>query len=60
MATAKKANRIVVTLACTECKERNYTTEKNRKNTQGRMELEKYCLSLPQARPASRDSLSAR
>ncbi len=43
MATAKKANRIVVTLACTECKERNYTTEKNRKNTQGRMDLEKSC-----------------
>ena len=43
MATAKKANRIVVTLQCTECKERNYTTEKNRKNTQGRLELEKYC-----------------
>jgi large subunit ribosomal protein L33 len=43
MAPAKKANRIVVTLACQECKERSYTTEKNRKNTQGRMELMKYC-----------------
>ncbi len=43
MATAKKANRIVVTLQCTECKERTYTTEKNRKNTQNRLELEKYC-----------------
>jgi large subunit ribosomal protein L33 len=43
MATQKKANRIVVTLQCVECKERNYTTEKNRKNTQGRLELEKYC-----------------
>ena len=43
MATAKKANRIVVTLSCTECKERTYTTSKNRKNTQGRMELMKYC-----------------
>ena len=43
MATAKKANRIVVTLACSECKERNYTTQKNRKNTQSRLEIEKYC-----------------
>jgi large subunit ribosomal protein L33 len=39
----KKANRMVVTLACTECKERNYTTMKNRKNDSGRMELKKYC-----------------
>jgi len=40
---AKKENRIVVTLACTECKERNYTTEKNRKNDTGRMEIKKFC-----------------
>ena len=40
---AKKANRLVVRLTCTECKERNYTTEKNRKNDSGRMELKKYC-----------------
>jgi large subunit ribosomal protein L33 len=43
MATPKKANRLVVTLACTECKERNYTSQKNRKNTQGRLEIKKYC-----------------
>jgi large subunit ribosomal protein L33 len=43
MATAKKANRLTVTLACVDCKERTYTTEKNRKNTQGRLELMKYC-----------------
>ena len=40
---AKKENRLVITLACTECKERNYTTEKNRKNDSGRIELQKYC-----------------
>jgi len=40
---AKKAIRIVATLACTECKERNYTTQKNRKNDPGRLELKKYC-----------------
>jgi large subunit ribosomal protein L33 len=40
---AKKAIRLVMTLACTECKERNYTTSKNRRNDPGRMELKKYC-----------------
>ncbi|MCB8984216.1 MAG: 50S ribosomal protein L33 [Ardenticatenaceae bacterium] len=40
---AKKAVRLHVTLACTECKERNYLTEKNRRNDPGRMELQKYC-----------------
>jgi len=40
---AKKENRIIVTLACAECKERNYTTEKNRKNDSGRIEFQKYC-----------------
>ncbi|MCD6519969.1 MAG: 50S ribosomal protein L33 [Anaerolineae bacterium] len=40
---AKKANRVVITLACTECHERNYTTEKNRRNDSGRLSLRKYC-----------------
>ena len=40
---AKKANRIIITLACTQCKERNYTTEKNKINDPGRLELRKYC-----------------
>lgn len=40
---AKKAVRIVITLACTECKERNYTSQKNRRNDQARLELKKYC-----------------
>ncbi|NLG52311.1 MAG: 50S ribosomal protein L33 [Chloroflexi bacterium] len=40
---AKKENRIVITLSCTECKGRTYTTEKNRKNDAGRIELMKYC-----------------
>ncbi|MGQ9586509.1 MAG: 50S ribosomal protein L33 [Anaerolineae bacterium] len=40
---AKKAIRTVITLACTECKERNYTSEKNRRNDSGRLELKKYC-----------------
>ena len=28
-----------ITLACTECKERNYITTKNRRNTPDRLEL---------------------
>jgi large subunit ribosomal protein L33 len=40
---AKKENRIVVTMACNECKNRNYTTEKNRQNDTGRIELKKFC-----------------
>jgi len=35
--------RVNVTLACTECKQRNYTTRKNKKNDPDRIELEKYC-----------------
>lgn len=40
---AKKEVRPVVTLACSECKERNYTTEKNRRNDPGRIEFNKFC-----------------
>jgi LSU ribosomal protein L33P len=32
-----------ITLACAECKERNYITRKNRRNTPDRLELKKYC-----------------
>ncbi|HNT26142.1 MAG TPA: 50S ribosomal protein L33 [Anaerolineales bacterium] len=35
--------RPVINLACTECKERNYTTQKNRRNDPGRMEFNKFC-----------------
>ncbi|MEW6545932.1 MAG: 50S ribosomal protein L33 [Bacillota bacterium] len=35
--------RVIVTMACTECKERNYTTTKNKKNDPNRLELRKYC-----------------
>ncbi len=40
---AKKENRLTVTLACNECKRRDYTTEKNKKNTTARLEVKKYC-----------------
>lgn len=32
-----------VKLACSECKQRNYDTMKNKKNTTDRIELKKYC-----------------
>ncbi|NLE68343.1 MAG: 50S ribosomal protein L33 [Lentisphaerae bacterium] len=32
-----------VTLACTECKRRNYTTTKDKKLTPDRLELKKFC-----------------
>ncbi|MDU4695818.1 MAG: 50S ribosomal protein L33 [Paenibacillus sp.] len=34
--------RVVVTLACTECVDRNYTTTKNKKTHPERLELRKY------------------
>lgn len=40
---ARKGDRVVVTLACEQCRERNYTTTKNRRNDSGRMALNKYC-----------------
>ena len=35
--------RITVIMACTQCKQRNYTSDKNRKNDPDRLELKKYC-----------------
>ncbi|MCX7845352.1 MAG: 50S ribosomal protein L33 [Dictyoglomaceae bacterium] len=35
--------RVHVILACTECKNRNYITEKNKKNDPDRLEIRKYC-----------------
>lgn len=35
--------RVIITMACTECKERNYTTTKNKKNDPNRLEFKKYC-----------------
>jgi large subunit ribosomal protein L33 len=36
------AVRVLVTLACEECKRRNYATSKNRKDN-SRLQLRKYC-----------------
>ncbi len=35
--------RDLVTLACTECKRRNYTTDKDKRSTPSRLEKKKYC-----------------
>jgi large subunit ribosomal protein L33 len=35
--------RDIITLACQECKRRNYTTTKNKKKTTERLELSKFC-----------------
>ncbi|MCW5932833.1 MAG: 50S ribosomal protein L33 [Fimbriimonadia bacterium] len=40
---AAMSKRAVVVLACTECKDRNYTTTKHREKQRDRMELKKYC-----------------
>lgn len=34
--------RVIVTLACTESGDRNYTTTKNKRTTPGRLEMKKY------------------
>ena len=38
-----KGNTVRVTLAYTECKQRNYDVYKNKKNNPDRLEFNKYC-----------------
>ena len=40
---AGKEKRVKVTLVCTECKQSNYDTAKNKSNTPDRLEMNKYC-----------------
>jgi large subunit ribosomal protein L33 len=40
---AKKEDRVVIDLACTVCRQRTYTTQKNRRNDPDRIELRKFC-----------------
>ena len=35
--------REIITLQCGDCKERNYSTTKNRKTTTERLEMKKFC-----------------
>jgi large subunit ribosomal protein L33 len=40
---AKKEDRQVIYMACTECRQRNYATAKNKRNDADRIELKKFC-----------------
>ena len=35
--------RVAITLACSECKQRNYQTTKDKKKQTDKMEVRKYC-----------------
>ncbi|HDJ27729.1 MAG TPA: 50S ribosomal protein L33 [Proteobacteria bacterium] len=35
--------RDLITLACGECKQRNYTTTKNKRTTPDKLQIKKYC-----------------
>ncbi len=35
--------REIIRLGCTECKQRNYSTTKNKRTTPNKLELKKYC-----------------
>jgi len=35
--------REIITLGCLDCKQRNYTTTKNKRTTPQKLELKKYC-----------------
>lgn len=37
--------RIAITLACEECKRRNYQTKKSKRNNPDRISMRKYCRS---------------
>ncbi|HPY64531.1 MAG TPA: 50S ribosomal protein L33 [Bacillota bacterium] len=40
---AKPGARERITLACSECKQRNYNTKKNKMHTPEKVELSKFC-----------------
>ncbi|MDA8418021.1 MAG: 50S ribosomal protein L33 [Desulfobacteraceae bacterium] len=35
--------RDIITLGCTDCKQRNYSSTKNKRKTPNKLELKKYC-----------------
>jgi large subunit ribosomal protein L33 len=36
-------HRIIISLECQDCKRRNYSTKKNRRNSPEKLEIKKYC-----------------
>ena len=59
MASKTSDVRPKITLACIECKERNYITKKNRRNDPDRMELKKFCPRCRTPHGAPRDPLTS-
>ena len=53
----KGKNDRMVVLACEDCKERNYTTVKNKKNSKERMELNKYCPTCKKEKRKNKDRI---
>ncbi|MGZ9163359.1 MAG: 50S ribosomal protein L33 [Candidatus Deferrimicrobiaceae bacterium] len=43
--------RDIITLACSECKNRNYTTTRNKKTMTDKLELKKFCPSCRKHTP---------
>jgi large subunit ribosomal protein L33 len=39
----RKEARIIITMACNDCKSRNYATTKNKQSDPQRLELKKFC-----------------
>jgi large subunit ribosomal protein L33 len=37
------ATRVIITLECTTCRDRNYTTTKNKRANAEKLELSKFC-----------------
>ena len=42
--------REIITLQCSDCKERNYSTTKNKKTTTERLEFKKFCRAAASTR----------
>jgi len=40
---AKDKKIVKLALECTECKNKNYTTKRNKQNTKEKLKLKKYC-----------------
>ena len=40
---AKKGPRILIAFKCGVCNSQNYISQKNRTNTEGKLEIKKYC-----------------
>ena len=57
---AKTGVRVGITLACTECKRRNYQTQKSKRNSPDRVEFKKYCRWCGDAHAPPGDALVAR